>query len=64
MPLSHLPDFLTTAFAALTHWLDKRSAARLPLLLLGILFAKGRRTITSWLCTTCGNSCHFEDGNR
>jgi hypothetical protein len=49
MPLSHLPDFLTTAFAALTHWLDKRSAARLPLLLLGILFAKGRRTITSWL---------------
>jgi hypothetical protein len=48
MPLSHLPSFLTTAFASLAHWLDKRSAARLPLLLFGILFAKGRRTVTSW----------------
>src|SRR5688572_14965014 len=48
MPLSHLPAFLTTAFAELAHWLDKRSAARLPLLLLGILFARGRRTVTSW----------------
>jgi len=48
MPLSHLPAFLTTAFAALSHWLDKRSAARLPRLLLGILLAKGRRTVTSW----------------
>jgi hypothetical protein len=48
MPLSHLPVFLTTAFAALAHWLDRRSAARLPLLLVGILFAKGRRTVTSW----------------
>jgi DDE superfamily endonuclease len=48
MPLSHLPAFLTTAFASLAHWLDKRSAARLPLLLAGILFARGRRTVTSW----------------
>jgi hypothetical protein len=48
MPLSHLPAFLTTAFASLAHWLDKRSAARLPRLLLGILLAKGRRTVTSW----------------
>jgi hypothetical protein len=48
MPLSHLPAFLTTAFAALAHWLDRRSAARLPLVLFGILFAKGRRTVTSW----------------
>jgi hypothetical protein len=48
MPLSHLPPFLTTAFAALAHWLDRRSAARLPLLLCGILFARGRRTVTSW----------------
>ena len=39
MPLSHLPAFLTSAFADLAHWLDRRSAARLPLLLLGILFA-------------------------
>jgi hypothetical protein len=48
MPLSHLPALLTTAFAALAHWLDKRTAARLPLLLAGILFARGRRTVTSW----------------
>ena len=48
MPFSHLPPFLTSAFAALAVWLHKRSAARLPLLLCGILFATGRRTVTSW----------------
>src|SRR3954452_4682995 len=48
MPLSHLPPFLATAFAALAHWLARRSAARLPLLLAGVLFANGRRTVTSW----------------
>jgi len=48
MPLSHLPLFLTSAFAALAAWLHKRSADRLPLLLAGILFARGRRTVTSW----------------
>src|SRR5262245_29434496 len=48
MPLSHLPAFLTIAFAALAHWLDRRSATRLPRLLAGILFAHGRRTVTSW----------------
>jgi len=49
MPFSHLPPSLTSAFADLAHWLQKRSAARLPLLLVGILFATGRRTVTSWL---------------
>src|SRR6186997_143967 len=48
MPFSHLPPFLTSAFVALASWLDRRSAARLPLLLCGILFAAGRRTVTSW----------------
>jgi hypothetical protein len=48
MPFSHLPPLLTTAFAALARWLDRRTAARLPLLLFGILFARGRRTVTSW----------------
>jgi hypothetical protein len=47
-PLSHLPPLLATAFAALARWLDRRSAVRVPLLLCGILFAKGRRTVTSW----------------
>lgn len=48
MPFLHLPPLLTNAFLGLAHWLDKRSAARVPLLLLGILFARGRRTVTSW----------------
>src|SRR3954454_10946709 len=48
MPLSHLPALLTSAFAALAHWLDRRSAARLPLLLCGMLLARGRRTVTAW----------------
>jgi hypothetical protein len=48
MSLSHLPAFLANAFDDLSHWLDRRSAARLPLLLDGILFGTGRRTVTSW----------------
>lgn len=48
MPLSHLPTLLATAFADMACWLQKRSAARLPVILAGILFAKGRRTVTSW----------------
>lgn len=47
-PLSHLPPLLASAFADLAHWLDRRSAVRVPLLLAGILFARGRRTVTSW----------------
>lgn len=48
MTLSHLPAFLTTTFAALRFWLHVRSATRVPLLLCGLLFAHGRRTVTSW----------------
>lgn len=48
MPFSHLPPRLTSAFLSLAWWLDRRTAARLPLLLSGILFARGRRTVTSW----------------
>lgn len=48
MALSHLPASVANAFLDLAHWLDRRSAARLPVLLLGILFAWGRRTVTSW----------------
>jgi DDE superfamily endonuclease len=48
MALSHLPASVANAFCNLAHWLDRRSAARLPLLLLGLLFASGRRTVTSW----------------
>jgi hypothetical protein len=49
MPLSYLPPLLTTTFAALAHWLDKRTAVRVPALLCGILLASGRRTVTSWI---------------
>jgi hypothetical protein len=48
MTLSYFPPLLTSVFASLAHWLDKRTAARLPLLLAGILFARGCRTVTSW----------------
>lgn len=48
MSFSYLPTLLRSAFLDLAHWLQKRSAARLPLLLTGILFARGRRTVTSW----------------
>jgi hypothetical protein len=48
MPLSYLPPWLTSLFSRLAHWLNNRSASRLPLLLAGILFAQGRRTVTSW----------------
>src|SRR5262245_65914354 len=58
MPFSHLPPFLTSAFAQLAHWLDRRSALRLPLLLCGILFATGRRTVTSWF-RACGIQDEF-----
>lgn len=58
MPFSHLPPWLTTAFAHLAHWLDRRSALRLPLLLCGILFAHGRRTVTSWF-RACGIQDEF-----
>ena len=48
MALSHLPACAGSFFLDLAHWLDKRSAARVPVLLLGILLASGRRTVTSW----------------
>jgi len=48
MTFSCLPVTLTSAFSRLAQWLDKRTAARLPLVLTGILFARGCRTVTSW----------------
>jgi DDE superfamily endonuclease len=48
MPLSQLPDLLSAWFTDIAAALDRRSAPRLLLLLVGALFAKGRRTVTSW----------------
>ena len=49
MALSHLPASLSKAFSNLAHWLDPRSASRGPVIMLGMLLASGRRTVTSWL---------------
>lgn len=48
MPLSHLPALLSHFFAQLASGLQRCSATRLPLLLVGILFACRRRTVTAW----------------
>lgn len=48
MPLSHLPALVSAWFSQLVGGLDPRSAPRLFLLLQGALFARGRRTVTSW----------------
>lgn len=48
MPLSQLTAPLSAWLATITAVLDRRSAPRLLLLFVGALFAKGRRTVTSW----------------
>ncbi len=63
MALSHLPAFLSRAFASFARWLDRRTAARLPLLLYGVLLANGRRTATSWF-RACGISAEFRQAYR
>lgn len=49
MPFSQLPVLLSAWLADIAAALDSRSAPRLLALLLGALFARGRRTVTSWL---------------
>lgn len=48
MPFSQLPASLSAWLSDIAAALDRRSAPRLLLLLVGALFAKGRRTVTSW----------------
>jgi hypothetical protein len=48
MPLSHFPSLLSAWLSDIAAALDRRSAPRLLLLLCGALFARGRRTVTSW----------------
>ena len=48
MTFSYLPALLATCFARLACVLDARSALRLPRLLCGLLFGRGRRTCTAW----------------
>ena len=49
MPLSSLPPDLSAWFFLLAQMLDARQQNRCLLLLVGMLFARGRRTVTSWL---------------
>ena len=60
MALSPLPASVSKAFGALAHWLDPRTAARLPLLL-GMLFASLERTVTSWF-RAAGITVEFRPG--
>ena len=48
MSFSHLPAALSAWLAQVVGALDRRSAPRLLRLLCGALFARGRRTVTSW----------------
>lgn len=48
MPFSCLPAFVATFLIELSSWLDPRTAPRVRAIAVGILFAKGRRTCTSW----------------
>ena len=61
MPLSHLPPCVSALFYALAHCLDRRLQGRFPQLLLGILFAKGRRTVTAWF-RAAGIAADFRQG--
>lgn len=49
MVILPLPPEWQPILAALTPWLHRRLAWRLLPLLIGVLFARGRRTVTSWL---------------
>jgi hypothetical protein len=49
MSLWMMPPELSAACALLAGYLDVRSQARFLALLGGALFARGRRTVTSWL---------------
>jgi hypothetical protein len=71
MPLSQLPVQLSAWLSQITAVLDRRSAPRLLLLFVGALFAKGRRTVTSWfraagICTDfrCAYSALWAAGRR
>jgi hypothetical protein len=49
MDLPFLPLFWQDLVASMAFFLHQRLAGRLAVLLLGALFAKGRRTVTTWL---------------
>ena len=48
MSFSRLPALVSALLGHIAAALQRRSAPRLLLVLLGALFARGRRTVTSW----------------
>src|SRR5262245_57410483 len=58
MPLCGLPAELSAGAVLLASPLDVRQQQRFVLLLTGLLFARGRRTVTSWL-RAAGLGPHF-----
>lgn len=48
MPFSFLPPLVATFLIELSSWLDRRAAPRVRAVACGMIFAKGRRTVTSW----------------
>jgi hypothetical protein len=48
MPFSQLPPLVSAWLGDIAAALDRRSAPRLLALFVGVLFARGRRTVTSW----------------
>jgi hypothetical protein len=63
MSLLYLPVRLSALFLALTWGLHPHIARRFPLLMLGALFARGRRTVTSWF-RPAGITDQFKQGYR
>jgi hypothetical protein len=49
MSLSSLPPVLSRCFGSWLFWLDRRTHGHLMPVVIGILFAVGRRTVSSWL---------------
>src|SRR5262249_19567573 len=63
MPLSPLPASVSALFSALAHCLDRRLHGRFPHPLVGVLFARGRRTVTAWF-KAAGISDAYRQGYR
>src|SRR5437016_2181814 len=63
MSLLYLPVRLTALLLALTLGLHAQIAHRFPRLMLGVLFARGRRTVTSWF-RAAGITEEYKQGYR
>jgi hypothetical protein len=63
MSLSHLPPSVSALLYHLAHCLDRRLQGRLPQLFFGVLFARGRRTVTAWF-RAAGISDDFRQAYR